>query len=317
MKTHAEELPGESRPARRSRCPLHDVDHAFEHALNDLRPSRRGCPASARARRRGPGRQRIGDDVMPRRGARQSTSPAGTSGPSPWPGSTRSTARPSTGRRARRGRDVRVQRRGRGQAAARGEAYKGLEGVRFPRRGAPARRSTASSSGCACPWPSWSRSSAARRRATSWSSTSRAAIDGTEIEGGTASTTASSSAPAGCCPISSAASTGMKAGEERDVTVLFPADYGAEHLAGKAAHLPRHVEGGQGAACCPSSTTSSRRASASSTRSPSCAADIDQRIGERVEAESDQRFRPTVLDALAASWRPRARGARRAAACRA
>ena len=107
---------------------------------------------------------------------------------------------------ARRGRAVRVRGRGRGQAEARGEVATRAWTASGSRPRCPARRSTASSSGCACRWPSWCRSSAGRRRATSRSSTSPARSTAPSSRAARAPTTASSWAAAGCCPTSSAAS---------------------------------------------------------------------------------------------------------------
>ncbi|AQU88873.1 trigger factor [Komagataeibacter nataicola] len=60
-------------------------------------------------------------------------------------------------------------------------------------------------------------------------------VDGTAFEGGSADDVNVELGGAGFIPGFAEQIVGMKAGEEKVITVTFPADYGAEHLAGKEA----------------------------------------------------------------------------------
>jgi trigger factor len=71
-------------------------------------------------------------------------------------------------------------------------------------------------------------------------------LDGVEFDGGKAEKTRRWCWVPAVHPRLRRAAVGVKAGEEKTITVTFPADYPAENLKGKEADLRHHREGGEG-----------------------------------------------------------------------
>ena len=89
----------------------------------------------------------------------------------------------------------------------------------------------------------------------------------------------------------------MKAGDERDVTVAFPADYPAENLAGKAAQF--HVTAKEvKERRLPELDDEFAKSVSEFDKLAELEADITNSLQDRVQVESDQLFRQTVLASL-------------------
>jgi trigger factor len=90
----------------------------------------------------------------------------------------------------------------------------------------------------------------------------------------------------------------MKAGEERDVPVTFPADYPAEHLAGKAAGFHVVMKDVKERLLPDLDDEFAKSVSEFDTLAE-LEADITERFREALQEESDRVFRSSVLDDLA------------------
>ncbi len=89
----------------------------------------------------------------------------------------------------------------------------------------------------------------------------------------------------------------MKAGDERDVTVAFPADYPAENLAGKVAQF--HVTAKEvKERRLPELDDEFAKSVSEFDKLSELEADITNSLQDRVQVESDQLFRQTVLASL-------------------
>ena len=91
---------------------------------------------------------------------------------------------------------------------------------------------------------------------------------------------------------------GASAGDERTVEITFPDDYPAEHLAGKDGRVRRRRSRRSRRSACPSSTTTSRSRPAGTTRSTSCAREIEERLREADERAIEAEFRQAAVDAV-------------------
>jgi trigger factor len=90
---------------------------------------------------------------------------------------------------------------------------------------------------------------------------------------------------------------GMKAGEERDIPLTMPEDYAAEHLAGKEVSF--HVKMSDvKERVLPELDDEFAMAVSEFDTLDELRADIHERVREVIEAESERRFRSSVLDAL-------------------
>jgi trigger factor len=92
---------------------------------------------------------------------------------------------------------------------------------------------------------------------------------------------------------------GMKAGEERDIALTMPEDYAAEHLAGKEVSFHVKVSDVKERVLPELDDEFAMSVSEFDTLQE-LRADIDERVRKVIEAESDRRFRSSVLDALGA-----------------
>jgi trigger factor len=92
---------------------------------------------------------------------------------------------------------------------------------------------------------------------------------------------------------------GMKVGEERDIPFSMPADYGADHLAGKPVSFHVKVSDVKERVLPELDDEFATSVSEFDTLGE-LRADIHERVRTVVEAEADQRFRSSVLDALGA-----------------
>ena len=92
---------------------------------------------------------------------------------------------------------------------------------------------------------------------------------------------------------------GMKVGEERDVALTMPADYAAEHLAGKAVSF--HVKMSDvKERVLPELDDEFTTSVSEFDTLAELRADITERVRAVVEAEAERRFRSSVLDSLGA-----------------
>jgi trigger factor len=92
---------------------------------------------------------------------------------------------------------------------------------------------------------------------------------------------------------------GMKVGEERDVALTMPADYAAEHLAGKAVSF--HVKMSDvKERVLPELDDEFATSVSEFDTLAELRADITERVRAVVEAEAERRFRSSVLDSLGA-----------------
>jgi trigger factor len=92
---------------------------------------------------------------------------------------------------------------------------------------------------------------------------------------------------------------GMKVGEERDIPLTMPADYAAEHLAGKPVSF--HVKlSDVKERLLPELDDEFATSVSEFDTLAELRADINERVRTVVEAEADRRFRSSVLDALGA-----------------
>src|SRR6185312_11204597 len=101
-------------------------------------------------------------------------------------------------------------------------------------------------------------------------------MDGTPFEGGSGSQYAVELGAGRLVAELEQGLAGMKAGEERDIPLTMPEDYAAEHLAGKDVSF--HVK--------------------MSDVKERVLPDLDERVRNVIEAESERRFRSSVLDSL-------------------
>jgi trigger factor len=92
---------------------------------------------------------------------------------------------------------------------------------------------------------------------------------------------------------------GMKVGEERDVPLTMPADYAAEHLAGKAVSFHVKMSDVKERVLPELDDEFATSASEFDTLAE-LRADITERVRAVVEAEAERRFRSSVLDSLGA-----------------
>jgi trigger factor len=92
---------------------------------------------------------------------------------------------------------------------------------------------------------------------------------------------------------------GMKVGEERDVALTMPADYAAEHLAGKAVSFHVKMSDVKERVLPELDDEFATSASEFDTLAE-LRADITERVRAVVEAEAERRFRSSVLDSLGA-----------------
>jgi trigger factor len=91
----------------------------------------------------------------------------------------------------------------------------------------------------------------------------------------------------------------MKVGEERDVALTMPADYAAEHLAGKAVSFHVKMSDVKERVLPELDDEFATSASEFDTLAE-LRADITERVRAVVEAEAERRFRSSVLDSLGA-----------------
>ena len=103
-------------------------------------------------------------------------------------------------------------------------------------------------------------------------------------------TTSSSSAPAGSSRRSRRRSSGMSAGETKEIELRARRRLDRDGRGARSRRSRRR--------CCRRSTTSSRAPRASSTRSTSCAPTSSSGSREQIEAEVDAAFRAAAVDAL-------------------
>jgi trigger factor len=92
---------------------------------------------------------------------------------------------------------------------------------------------------------------------------------------------------------------GMKVGEERDVALTMPADYAAEHLAGKAVSFHVKMSDVKERVLPELDDEFATSASEFDTLAE-LRADITERVRAVVEAEAERRYRSSVLDSLGA-----------------
>jgi trigger factor len=92
---------------------------------------------------------------------------------------------------------------------------------------------------------------------------------------------------------------GMRAGEERDIDLTMPADYGAAHLAGKAVTFHVRMSDVKERVLPELDDELATSVSEFDTLEE-LRADVRERVRGIVDAEADRRFRSSVLDALAA-----------------
>ena len=122
-------------------------------------------------------------------------------------------------------------------------------------------------------------------------------IDGAEFEGGKGSDYGIELGGGRLLPDLERGIQGMKAGDERDVTVAFPADYPAENLAGKAAQF--HVTAKEvKERRLPELDDEFAKSVSEFDKLSELEADITNSLQDRVQIESDQLFRQTVLASL-------------------
>ena len=122
-------------------------------------------------------------------------------------------------------------------------------------------------------------------------------IDGAEFEGGKGSDYGIELGGGRLLPDLERGIQGMKAGDERDVTVAFPADYPAENLAGKVAQF--HVTAKEvKERRLPELDDEFAKSVSEFDKLSELEADITNSLQDRVQVESDQLFRQTVLASL-------------------
>jgi len=122
-------------------------------------------------------------------------------------------------------------------------------------------------------------------------------IDGEEFEGGKENDYSFELGAGRLLPDLEKGLQGMTAGEERDVSVSFPPDYPAEHLAGRTANFHVVMKDVKERVLPELDDELAKSVSEFDTLAE-LDADISKRIEEIVQHESDRLFRSTVLDDL-------------------
>jgi trigger factor len=124
-------------------------------------------------------------------------------------------------------------------------------------------------------------------------------MDGTPFEGGAGSQYAVELGAGRLVEELERGLVGMKAGEERDVALTMPADYAAEHLAGKAVSF--HVKMSDvKERVLPALDDEFATSVSEFDTLAELRADITERVRAVIEAEAERRFRSSVLDSLGA-----------------
>ncbi len=123
------------------------------------------------------------------------------------------------------------------------------------------------------------------------------AIDGTPFEGGAGTDYGVELGEGRLIPELERGIEGMKAGEQREVEVTFPADYPAEHLAGRAATFRVTVKEVKDRVLPALDDEFAMSVSEFDTLAE-LEADIHERFRAAIQEESDRVFRSTVLDEL-------------------
>ncbi len=124
-------------------------------------------------------------------------------------------------------------------------------------------------------------------------------MDGTPFEGGAGSQYAVELGAGRLVEELERGLVGMKVGEERDVALTMPADYAAEHLAGKAVSF--HVKMSDvKERVLPELNDEFATSVSEFDTLAELRADVTERVRAVVEAEAERRFRSSVLDSLGA-----------------
>jgi trigger factor len=122
-------------------------------------------------------------------------------------------------------------------------------------------------------------------------------MDGTPFEGGSGSDYGIELGEGRLISDLESGLAGMKAGEQRDIAVTFPQDYPAEHLAGQAASFDVTMKDVKERLLPDLDDEFAKSVSEFDTLAE-LEADISGRFGEALQEESDRVFRSTVLDDL-------------------
>ncbi len=124
-------------------------------------------------------------------------------------------------------------------------------------------------------------------------------MDGKPFEGGAGSQYAVELGTGRLVEELEAGLVGMKVGEERDIDLVMPADYAAEHLAGKPVRF--HVKVGDvKERVLPELDDEFATSVSEFDTLEELRADVRERVRTVVSAEADRRFRSSVLDSLGA-----------------
>lgn len=295
MKTTLQELP-ENRVRLEVEVPVADVDHAFEHALHDLSSSvrmpgfRKGKAPAALVR------QRIGADALRDEALESHLSgwyqrAVAVAGIDPVDRPTIDwDEAPTEGEPFAFAAEVEVK------PKPEVTSYKGLDGVRVPQE-VPREAIDAELERLRLSVAELVPVERGAEEGDFAVIDFVGSIDGEEFEGGKGTDYGIELGGGRLLPDLERGVQGMKAGEERDVTVSFPPDYPAEHLAGRAAQFHVTVKEVKERNLPDLDDEFAKSVSEFDTLAE-LEGDITGRLQERVNAESDQLFRQTVLASL-------------------
>jgi len=295
MKTQLKELP-ENRVRLDVQVPAHDVDHAFEHALHDLAGSTR-VPGFRKGKApMGLVRQRIGEDVIREEALdshisgwyRRAVAVAGID-PIDRPTIDWDEA-PVEGSEFTFSAEVAVKPR------PKVKTYKGLEGVRFPIE-VPVDRVEDEIERLRVTVAELTPVERAAQQDDFLVIDFTGTIDGVEIEGGRGIDHGVELGAGRLLGDLERGIEGMSVGEERDVTVVFPPNYGEPGLAGQQAVFHVVLKDVKERVLPELDDEFAMSVSEFDTLAE-LRADIEGRIREVVERESDAIYRGSVLDEL-------------------
>ena len=296
MKTQLEELDS-NRVRLTVEVPAHDVDHAFEHALSDLSQSVR-LPGFRKGKApKGLVMQRIGREAVVEEALEHHLSAwyrraVAVSGIDPVDRPTIDWAdEPVEGSTFSFQAEVEVK------PAPKVTSYKGLTGVRAP-ADVPREAIDAELERLRLTVAELNPVERAAQEGDFVVIDFAGSVEGEPFEGGSGSDYGVELGSGRLISDLERGIVGMAAGEERDVAVTFPADYPADHLAGKPASFHVTVKDVKERLLPDLDDEFARSVSEYDTLAE-LEKDISDRFAEALQEESDRIFRSTVLDDLA------------------
>ncbi|MFL6040649.1 MAG: trigger factor [Gaiellales bacterium] len=296
MKTELHELP-ENRVRLQVEVPVEDVDHAFDHALSDLAGSVR-IPGFRKGKApKGLIKQRVGEDALREEALdthlsswyQRAVAVAGID-PVDRPKIDFDEA-PAEGVIFSFSAEVEVK------PKPEVSSYKGLEGVRPPVE-VPEEAVAGELERLQLSVAELSPVDRGAQEGDFLVIDFVGSIDGEEFEGGKGNDYGVELGAGRLLPDMERGIVGMKAGEQRDVTVVFPPDYPAEQLAGKRASFAVTVKDVKERTLPELDDEFAKSVSEFDTLAE-LRADVEERFREAMQQESDQIYRSSVLDDLA------------------